>query len=234
MEPVRRSRPVHAFTVTGGLLENADPVVIASAMRRALMARVQTVLGRGAVLPAFFSGHGTDGAPARVSDDGAHLAFAFEPETRRVLVIAPHVAEHRVASKGESYHLQTLDRALDGMTELRAGSAGVLSLAPAVWGASPDTLVGVSREWRSVTPYRVTRHAKGLSAVEAFSRDIAAECQRAGLPSPTIDTRDVRGVPGVGLVGLARLTFAVAVEGPIVLGKDRHLGGGLFVATDPR
>jgi hypothetical protein len=38
------------------------------------------------------------------------------------------------------------------------------------------------------------------------------------------------GVPVVGLVGGVRLTFEVAVEGPIVLGGPRHLGGGLFAA----
>jgi CRISPR-associated protein Csb2 len=33
------------------------------------------------------------------------------------------------------------------------------------------------------------------------------------------------------LVGSARLTFEAAVEGPIILGRSRHLGGGLFVGT---
>ena len=28
------------------------------------------------------------------------------------------------------------------------------------------------------------------------------------------------------------LTFSIAVEGPLVLGRDSHMGGGLFAATD--
>jgi len=30
-------------------------------------------------------------------------------------------------------------------------------------------------------------------------------------------------------MGKARISFKVAVRGPLVLGKTRHLGGGLFM-----
>jgi CRISPR-associated protein Csb2 len=36
----------------------------------------------------------------------------------------------------------------------------------------------------------------------------------------------------MGLFGQVKLTFHSAVEGPILLGRDRHFGGGLFVAAE--
>lgn len=76
-----------------------------------------------------------------------------------------------------------------------------------------------------MTPYQVTRHTKHVGAAEALSADVRAECRRRRLPEPRVTPLEPRGVPGVGLVGGARLTFEVAVEGPVVLGKSRHLGG---------
>jgi CRISPR-associated protein Csb2 len=34
------------------------------------------------------------------------------------------------------------------------------------------------------------------------------------------------------LAAHVRLRFAVAVKGPIMLGRDSHIGGGLFIAAD--
>lgn len=56
---------------------------------------------------------------------------------------------------------------------------------------------------------------------------------RRGLPEPKqVQPFEVRGVPGVGLLGNARLVFTVAVSGPILLGRSRYLGGGLFYGPD--
>jgi CRISPR-associated protein Csb2 len=82
-----------------------------------------------------------------------------------------------------------------------------------------------------VTPYQVTRHMKQVGAMVALSADLRMECRRRGLPEPRITPRGLRGVPGLGLIGSARLTFEVAVEGPIILGRSCHLGGGLFAGT---
>jgi CRISPR-associated protein Csb2 len=117
------------------------------------------------------------------------------------------------------------------MTEfrgLRAGSAGCLTLQPTSIDADVDLLFGTSRVWESVIPYQVTRHVKKVQAADVLSSNLRAECRRLGLPEPQVSSFDLRGVSGVGLVGSARLTFAVAVNGPILLGKNRHLGGGLF------
>ncbi|MGN6106865.1 MAG: type I-G CRISPR-associated protein Csb2 [Kofleriaceae bacterium] len=216
---------VHAFAINSGLVGQPEALEISRALRRAVMARVQAVVGARARLVPFFSGHAEDGAPIR-RVRSSHLAFTFEPESRRLLIIAPHVAERRMATTQELDHLRTLDAALEGFSELRAGAAGLLSLAP---DSHEFLLVGRSRVWKTVTPYVVTRHAKGGVAADALISDVLAECRRLELPKPQIEPSNVHGQAGVGLTGDVRLTFEKSVEGPLLLGRSRYLGGGLFL-----
>jgi len=41
---------------------------------------------------------------------------------------------------------------------------------------------------------------------------------------------EVSEVSSDSLFGRAQLTFRTAVAGPLILGRDRHFGGGLFEA----
>jgi CRISPR-associated protein Csb2 len=192
------------------------------------MARVQAVVGERERLASFFSGHEEDGSPLGRSG-ASHLAFAFEAVSRHLLVLAPHLIERRTPTDKEREHLRNLDIALEGFRELRAGSSGRLAISPSVIGhARNDLLFGHSRVWETTTPYVVTRHVKGVGAVEALAADVRAECRRLGLAEPSVEPRDVRGVPGTGLVGHVRLTFRKVVSGPILLGRTRYFGGGLF------
>lgn len=229
MAPVSWVVPgIHASTIVDGLKGEPQPNLLARALRRAVMARVQSVIGARGRLPPFFTGHEENGAPLRRASS-SHLAFAFEPPSRRLIVLAPHTIERRAPTDREYEHLRTLDIALDGFRELRAGSSGLLMLAPDTTSdTSPGSLVGLSHIWESVTPYVVTRHARIASAAEALALDVRSECIRIGLTEPEVAPRSVRGVQGIGLTGEARLTFAQAVAGPILLGKTRYLGGGLF------
>ena len=95
-----------------------------------------------------------------------------------------------------------------------------------------DPLLRASRVWASVTPYIPTRHPKRGEDADAFVReDIVRECLRRNLPRPqTIDLHLHAGPKG-GLSAEARLTFAAAVSGPILLGRASHIGGGLFEAA---
>ncbi len=106
---------------------------------------------------------------------------------------------------------------------------GCLSLCALSFEPNTDPIFAVSQEWESATPYSVTRHMKHGSAAEALSADIYAECRRRGLPKPVIKPGELRGIPGTGLSGFARLSFPVPVQGPLILGRSRYLGGGLFV-----
>jgi CRISPR-associated protein Csb2 len=229
MAPLPQSQPVHAFTVEGGLAATPQPTEVARALRRAVMARVQEVLGSGTSLPSFFTGHDRDGLPTGTEEP--HLTFAFDLGAKRLLIVAPHVIDRRTPTREEVTYLASLEAAVSGLRELRAGSSGRLILRASSIYPDSDPLFAPSRSWESVTPYQVTRHMKQVDAMEALSADLRIECRRHSLPEPRIIPRGLRGVPGLGLVGSARLTFEVAVQGPIILGRSRHIGGGLFVGT---
>jgi CRISPR-associated protein Csb2 len=224
----------HVFAVVDGIDGEPRALDVARALRRAVMARVQAVVGERERLASFFTGHEEDGAPLR-RPHASHLTFAFDPTPRHLLVLAPHVVERRTPTDQERKHLHILDVALDGFRELRAGGAGRLTLSPSFVGAgADDSLFGRSRAWETVTPYVVTRHVKGLGAAEALAADVRAECRRLGLPEPKVESRNVRGMPGTGLTGDVRLTFAQSVSGPLLLGKTRYFGGGLFRPVQER
>jgi CRISPR-associated protein Csb2 len=226
MAPVQASQGVHAFMVESGLAVTAEPTEVARAVRRAVMARVQQVVGRRERLPTFFSGHERDGSAARTGHQ--HLTFLFDPVTPRILVVAPHVLERRPPTGEEAGYLRDLDAALIDFRDLRAGSAGRLTLGASTVDPDVDPLFAPSQTWETLTPYNVTRHARHADAAAALSADLCAECRRCGLPQARVTPNELRGVPGMGLTGGARLTFGVAVTGPIVLGRSRHFGGGLF------
>jgi CRISPR-associated protein Csb2 len=222
-----------ALEVAGPTNSGSDaPIQVARALRRAVMARVRDTLGLrpDAGLDRFFSGHELDGTGSK-AHTSRHLAFQWDRPRQRLLVIAPHLIERRVPGWHERQHLLTLERALDGFFELRAGTAGHFRMRPCPLSPS-DTLLVAATRWTSLTPYAVTRHRKCSSANEALVADVLAECARCSLPRPEVEVTDVRGVSGRGLEGHVQLRFAVAVAGPIVLGRTSHLGGGLFVAQN--
>lgn len=219
MAPVRQVEGVFSFSILDGLAEKPEPLELARAMRRAVMARVQDVLGKRKPLPMFFTGHEDDGAPAR-SGGHAHLAFVPDLERKRLLVIAPHVVEHREPPGEERGHLSTLQQALTGFEELRAGGSGKLSLAVQAIDFNNDPLFAVSATWTARTPYAATRHAK-KNGRDTLQEDVTTEARRRGLPLPaSVDPSNNAGL---------NLVFSVAVPGPVLLGKTLHFGGGLFV-----
>ena len=231
MAPVRRVKGIFAFAIMEGLTEQAEPLGLARALRRAVMARVQESMGPRATLPAFFTGHGADGAPSR-SGRHEHLAFAFDAPRQRLLIIAPHVLEGRQAFKDErEQYLPILANALEDFRELRAGTAGKLALTPSAMDLPDDPLLALSQTWQSLTPYRVTRHARLNDAAAVLEADLLLECHRAGLPRPQIEITETFTKPDAGLFGLAKLRFHGATAGPMLLGRDRHFGGGLFVTA---
>ena len=230
MAPLTMTTGIHLLAIESGLTGAGQPEHIARALRRAVMARAQAVLD-AEPLPTFFSGHELDGRPAR-TEDGSHLAFAFDPLHSRLVVVAPHVLERRQPTRDERNHLAVLDKALEGMDVLRAGPGGCLTLRRTWINLDEDAMTVPSRTWESVTPYVVTRHARLGDAAEALRADVMAECRRRRLPVPSaVGVLDAEGIPGVGLSGRVRLEFATAVRGPVLLGRKRYMGGGLFLAT---
>lgn len=205
-----------------------EPMQLARAMRRAVMARVQAAAGGR--LNTYFSGHesGSDAPDAKAT---RHLAFHWDAPRSRWLVLAPHRLENRRAYAWELEHLAVLERALEGMAELRAGAAGCLSVQR-VPLMSDDPLLIRAVEWESVTPYVVARHRRMASASAALEADVLAECLRCRLPTPEVTVLSIDSQPGHGLQGRLQLRFSAAVNGPLALGRSALLGGGLFAALE--
>jgi CRISPR-associated protein Csb2 len=66
------------------------------------------------------------------------------------------------------------------------------------------------------------------------AEDLVAECGRRGLPRPEIELLGLTAGPNGGDIAAdVRLRFSVVVQGPILLGRDSHFGGGLFWAKFP-
>ena len=206
MAPVRHTEGVFAFAIADGLDEKADHNALVRALRRAVIARAQAQLGPRATLPVFFTGHEPSGAPAR-SGGHEHLGFAFDAPRKRFIILAPHILGRREALQNERKALSDLDQALDDFRELRAGAAGKLALVPCHVDMQEDPLFARSRVWESLTPYRVTRHAKTNDPATALEANLLAECRRAGLPRPRVEVTKTFGEASAGLFGLAKLRF---------------------------
>ena len=228
-EPVLEAPAVHAFQ-----LDQAVPIgqasAVCKALHRALIARVrdQLRLKPRDGIDVFFSGHEADGSPAR-SETHDHLFLTLHPTTRRLLIVAPHLAGHREKTWKERDKLETLDLALVGMTQLLAGRAGAFRLKALLPPDDGDPVIGPARTWVSATPFCPTRHpSKAEDASKFVIANVLAECQARGLPRPEVEVIEIDKRGRTAVIAKMRLTFAVAVSGPILLGRDAHNGGGLF------
>ncbi len=222
-----------AFEIREGLADAAEAGLVARAARRAMMARVQASLARSAPLPAYVSGHDENGRPAG-GGQHRHIAVVADLPRRRILYIAPNRLQRSGVSWREiSRSHRDVERALEGMDDLRAGEAGRLALEPAVPDADTDPLFAAAQVWQSVTDYCVTRHRRRLTDEEALRADVLAELHRIGWPVPQAVTilAVIRGPRG-GLSGRFRIAFATAQAGPLLLGRTAHKGGGLFANAD--
>lgn len=229
LQPGPTSDGVFVFSVESGLNANPDPMRLSRALRRAVMARVRDVLGRDR-LPTYFTGHRPDGSPAR-SDDEPHLTFLFDPLESALLVIAPQQSDCPTNGPHKK-DLATLETALVDFDELRSGVDGHLRVQQVSIDLTQHHLFSSSQVWHSLTPYQVNRHARRSTAENTLKKDLIAECERRGLPRPQIAVVDWTAEPGIGLRGRVRLTFARVVSGPIILGRTRHIGGGVFATAE--
>lgn len=224
MRPVTPAAGVYAFSIESGLQPNPDPQRLAKAFRRAVMARTRDVLGTPR-LPSYFSGHPEDGSSGRAEEP--HLAFAFDPLEQQLIIVSPGQLDRRNSCR-DAEHATTLELALEGLHQLRAGKDGALQLRPTLVNAGCHHLFQASQVWESCTPYDVNRHARKSTAEMVLKRDVVGECERRGLPRPKVTILKWNAVPRLGLQGWLRLEFKDVIPGAIILGRSRYLGGGLF------
>ena len=216
------------FSIVDGLNDSASSLDCASSLRRAVMSRVQQLVGYRNRLPLFFSGHEPNGAPAR-NETHSHLAYAADLSRNRLLVIAPHVLERRPPTDYERAQITVLNAALKGFADLRAGASGRLGLEAVGVDPHSDPLLASSQLWETVTEYIPTRHAKRVSSSDSLAIDVRRELRRLKMPDPVeLEVVEMHVGPRGGLRGRLRLRFATAVPGLLLLGRTRHFGGGLF------
>ncbi|MCP4498360.1 MAG: type I-U CRISPR-associated protein Cas5/Cas6 [Deltaproteobacteria bacterium] len=225
MAPQKSKQPtgVMAFRVVKGLCANTQAEELVRAFRRAVMSRFSAASGLKN-LPSIISGHEWNGDS--VKGESKQISFAFDGA--RLLIVPPHVRECRSPSRNEQRHLATLTTSMDGFVDLRAGTQGRLSLE-AMALDNHDALLNASTTWVSQTAYVVNRHQKHAQADEVLIRDVQASCRAAGLPRPKVKVLNASGISNVGLTGYVELTFDFAISGPLLIGRTRHLGGGLFL-----
>jgi CRISPR-associated protein Csb2 len=233
MEPEREARRdlVIFGLATEPCVPTGDRSVLLSAVRRALMSLSRRSDGS---VPRLFSGHETDGAPAR-SGRHEHVFLSAadlngDGYIDRLIVAAPWRCDR--SAQPDRGDPALFDRTVSEIEIVRAGKLGIVSLAGDVAGVEDDRLVGPARVWESHACYAPTRPVRrGDNPAEVLRRDAAGECQRRGLPAPKVELLDHLSARDGHIHGRLRLSFAVGVLGPIILGRNSHIGGGLFLAV---
>ncbi len=209
-----------------------DKEALVRHLRRALMALARNEAGQ---VGRLFSGHEPNGAPAR-SSVHEHVFLAVDncgedENASRLIVAAPWTCDRQ--SNPHAGNRRLFQQVTSNLTELRAGYLGRFDNLVATPAEDGDPLIGPAKHWVSQTLYIATRNLKKKSDIASFvATDIMAECARRGLPKPTsIEILTATAGPRGGRPeAKVEIRFAVAVRGPLMLGRNSHSGGGLFHA----
>lgn len=199
------------------------------ATRRALMSLARQPDGS---VPLLFSGHEPEGDAARSGQHRHVFIAAIKSDSGRridaIMIAAPWTCDRTVRRDQKTGEL--FEKVVASLRELRAGRLGKLDLTP---GEPDQRLTGPAFAWESHSDYRPTRHAgRGKEPAEALLGDVVAECRRRGIPEPKVEIMTVTPGPRGGHAARMRLRFAVALSGPLLLGRDSHAGGGLFTHAE--
>lgn len=205
-------------------------------------------------LPAWLSGHQSDGTPTR-EPHVALLPLAFTQAAHadgRLLGMA--LALPRSVSPTEAARVLEpwLRNAEDGSPRefrLYSGRSIECSVTLDLRERPPATLdvgvwIGPARHWATVTPVVLDRHATGADRWERAAETVAEACIAIGLPRPTqVQLHASPAIAGVPLAGRfapltrkldgsrrvhthAVVSFGEHVLGPVVLGAGRFRGYG--------
>jgi len=198
------------------------------ALRRAVLSRL------GDAAPALAHGHGADihaawlGLP-NLGDygDGTMLGLAMVlpadcDTTERAQCVAAMLTVDHIMLAGLRFNLTRPTVAM--------------SLHERTWSRP-------ARRWVSATPVVLDRFPKGKTTAEEI---VAQSCERAGYPRPIkVELSQVSSMampparqfklrkPGA-LYAHAVLEFEHPVKGPVLVGKERYFGLGLFLPQDVR
>lgn len=215
-----------AFLIGDVLPGDFDAVALTDSFRRAVMACVRNHTGSSRLDP-YVTGHNRDGSPTK-RERQPHVAYACDPTTNRLLIFPPQTPN---ADRFAKQH-HAVESATRNLKLLHSASCGSLKIIPVVEQYSADhldRLTTTSAVWTSLTPYFVSRFAKKTTAEDVIRLDVMSECKRHGLPRPIrVDIDSRKSSSGKGLSAMLTVAFKCPVSGPMLLGKTRHKGGGLF------
>lgn len=232
-------RPIFVRRSSGPDFDLTHAHRVVSAFRSAVLSQAQAVAG---AVPESISGHSANGEPTTCPH------FAYLPAGH---VGRPH-ATGRLLGVGVAAARGILQQDVRVMLEALRRIRRINSLD---WHVEPcgeydaqvtlraSTYTRPSATWASVTPVLPDRHPRRLYSTETSDLIVRA-CERQGLPAPVhVDLSDVsrlEGVPPAGRFYMQRgsrsasprvhatLFFSEPVQGPILLGRGRFFGFGLF------
>lgn len=233
MEPVEIRPDVVAFHLERSVKAEHGPELVHH-LRRALMSLARDDAG---YVGRLFSGHEPDG---RADGEGHHAhvflaadgGVAGDASITRLVVAAPWAVDHEATRRIHDH--RALDEVTRRFVELRAGRVGRFDRLAAVPVNDGDPLIGPDSIWVGKSPYVATRNLKRRDDPAEFVRgDAVAECVRRGLPKPTsVEVSNLHvGPKGGRPTAELTLRFAIAIRGPLILGRNSHMGGGLFHAV---
>ena len=211
------------------MLQHAPLVTVA--LRRAVLAQA------GDSAPPVLHGHDCNPHTAflALADTGhRHASGALKGVAVAIPSTATAAERDAITSALRSVERLTVDHRLSPVRLEAGGELRVLT---------PERWIGPSRVWRSVTPVVVDRHPKAASGgVEGALRLAVAN---ALLPAPVrVGASTVPFTEGPPLAGAFRgeiprgmrvhveLEFERPVRGPVLIGKGRYLGIGMFAPTE--
>lgn len=140
--------------------------------------------------------------------------------------------------------------ALARLQTVRLPDGQVARVAPSIDGPETpvvlrsDTWCAASTRWSTVTPVLLDRPPKRGRGAAQILAAVADSIVNAGFPDPVAihatELSDFEGAPGVRDIPTrvprfhARVTFALPVRGPVLAGRWRNFGIGLFRPTPAR
>ena len=213
------------------------------ALRRALMSR-SSALKNGRVDP-LFSGHGQNSLTSATREH-LHVFISIYREIvdnvlrTRIVIVPPWSVFHRKFGEKHSTHdisnqRRHFDNVVTSLSYVTMGKLGRLTLPQPTTVEIDDPLVKMSTKWKSESRFLATHHLPKNSKLKKFlKKNIILECKRRNIPTPeSVEILDAYVGPKGGNPSCnAVVNFKIAIAGPIILGRDSHSGGGLFLAND--
>lgn len=208
----------------------------AHTLARALRRAVLSILGDGA--PAAVHGHDATAphlAWLPLADVGHRHAAGRIRGVAVALPLSLPAADRALAlaALARLEHLQLPDGQVGRISASFDGPETPIVLRSATW-------LGASTHWSTVTPVLLDRPPKRQESRRILAA-IAESIVRAGFPDPVdvvaTQSSDFEGAPGALDIPTriprfhARLVFATPVQGPVIAGRWKNFGVGLFRPT---